>query len=90
MRKLLLPIVLVLAGCSGPSLIVVGEGVPPAPAIPELEVVITDPAGAPIESALVAFGNLDEAETDGSGKAVSEWPRSSLSIAESAPGFQPG
>jgi hypothetical protein len=90
MRKLLLLFVLVLVGCSGPSLIVVGEGVTPAPAIPELEVVITDPAGEPIEAARVAFGDLDEADTDGSGKAVSDWPRSSLSIAASAPGFHPG
>ncbi len=90
MRRLLFLFGLVLAGCSGPSLLVVGEGVPPAPAIPELEVVITDKAGEPITEAIVTFGDLDEAQTDANGSAVSEWPRSSLSIVASAPGFHPG
>ncbi|MCP4227422.1 MAG: hypothetical protein GY773_29095, partial [Actinomycetia bacterium] len=90
MRRLLLLLGLVLTACSGPSLLVVGEGVPPAPAIPELEVVITDPAGEPIEAAAVAFGDLDRAETDEGGKAVSEWPRRALTINAEAPGFHPG
>lgn len=90
MRRLLFLFGLLLAACSGPSLIVVGEGVPPAPAIPELEVVVTDPAGEPIAEAAVAFGDLDRAETDGSGKAASEWPRRALTISAEAPGFHPG
>jgi len=90
MRKLLLLSSLILTACSGPSLVVVGEGVPPAPAIPELEVVVTDTAGQPIGEAQVAFGDLDNAATDDGGRAVSEWPRRSLTISASAPGFHPG
>ncbi len=90
MRRLLYLSGLVLTACSGPSLLVVGEGVPPAPAIPELEVIVTDPGGEPIEAAAVDFGDLDRTETDGSGKAASEWPRRALTISAGAPGFHPG
>lgn len=90
MRKLLITSGLFLAACSGPSLVVVGEGVPPAPAIPELEVVVTDPAGDPIEAAQVAFGGLDSAATDDGGRAVTEWPRRPLTISADAAGFHPG
>ena len=89
MRRLSLLFVLVLAACSGPSLVVVGEGVAPAPAIPEIEVVVTDPEGEPIAAADVTFGNLDDARTDDGGKAVSEWPRQPLTVSAEAPGFHP-
>jgi hypothetical protein len=89
MRRVLLLFVFVLAACSGPSLVVVGEGVPPAPAIPEIEVVITDPGGEPIADADVEFGDLDRRTTDEGGKAVSEWPRQSLTVSAAAPGFHP-
>lgn len=90
MRRLLLILGLVLGACSGPSLLVVGEGVSPAPATPELEVVVTDTAGEAIVDAAVEFGDLDRAETDERGKAVSEWPRRALTISAEAPGFHPG
>ncbi|MGI9647837.1 MAG: putative glycoside hydrolase [Acidimicrobiia bacterium] len=89
-RKLLLLSGLVLAACSGPSLVVVGEGVPPAPAIPELEVVVTDNDGDPIPAAEVAFGDLDNATADDGGRAMTEWPRRPLAISASAAGFHPG
>ena len=81
---------MLLAACSGPSLVVVGEGVAPAPAIPELEVVIVDLQGEPIADAEVGFGSLDRATTDEGGKAVSEWPRHSLTVTAEAAGFHPG
>ena len=90
MRSLLLTSGLLLAACSGPSLLVVGEGVSPAPAIPELEVVITAASGEAIAHAAVEFGDLDRSDTDESGKAVSEWPRRALTISAEAPGFHPG
>ncbi|MBT8216749.1 MAG: hypothetical protein KJO17_07870 [Acidimicrobiia bacterium] len=90
MRRVLLLFGLFLAACSGPSLVVVGEGVPPAPAIPELEVLIIDNAGDPVPDATVNFGDLDRADTDDRGRAASEWPRRGLTISAAAPGFHDG
>lgn len=79
-----------LAACSGPSLMVVGEGVAPAPPVPELEILVVDHNGEAIEAAEVDFGGLDRQDTGPDGKVVSEWPRRPVTIDVSASGFHPG
>jgi len=90
MRRMLFLLGLGLAACSGPSLVVVGEGVPPAPSIPEIQVMVVDTSGDPVSSAEVSFGSLGTADTDQGGRAISEWPRKPLTISAEAAGFHPG
>ncbi len=90
MGRFLLLCGLLLAACSGPSLVVVGEGVPPAPPVPELGVVVVDHNGDPVEGAEVVFGEFVTLDTGSDGKISSEWPRRPVKIDASAAGFHPG
>ena len=89
MGRFLLWCGLLLSACSGPSLVVVGEGVSPAPPVPEIEVVVVDHNGDPVADARVDFGGFDRSDTGSDGKVTSEWPRRPVTIEASAAGFHP-
>lgn len=90
MRRLLVLLTAGLTACSGPSLIVLGEGVPPAPPQPELEVVVTDATGEPVAGAEVSFGSFERVTSDEAGKAAGAWPRQAITVVASAEGFHDG
>lgn len=76
-----------LAACSGPALVVLGESATPAPPIPALSVEVRDELGAPMEDAVVDFGDLDIASTDSNGVASAEWPRKPITVSVNASGY---
>ena len=89
MGRFLLWCGVLLSACSGPSLVVVGEGVPPAPPEPEIEIVVVDHNGDPVADALVDIAGFDRQDTGNDGKVVLEWPRRPVTINASAAGFHP-
>ena len=78
----------VLAACAGPSLVVVGDPVRPAPEIPQLEVAVVDELGAAVPDVMVNFSGTT-VPTDSQGSAFSPWPDQAVTVQVSAPGFHP-
>jgi len=79
-------VVVWLGACTGSQTVLVGEGVRPAPLVPELELRITDGAGFPIPAAAVTVGEapivLDQSAVGRWG-----WTGDPISVQASAPGF---
>ncbi|MBT8199293.1 MAG: hypothetical protein KJO36_02130, partial [Acidimicrobiia bacterium] len=44
-----------LSACAGPSLVVVGDPILPAPEIPQLEVAVLDETGVPLPGVIVDY-----------------------------------
>lgn len=80
-------IALILGGaCTGSQVVLVGEGVRPAPLVPELELRITDAAGFPIAGAVVTVGESPLALDQG-GMGRVAWTGAPILVQASAPGF---
>ncbi|NND13346.1 MAG: hypothetical protein HKO10_05225 [Acidimicrobiia bacterium] len=77
-----------LAACAGPSLVVVGDPILPAPEIPQLEVAVLDETGVPLPGVIVDYSGTT-VPTNHEGSAFSAWPDRAVTVSLSAPGFHP-
>ncbi len=77
-----------LTACAGPSMVVVGDPISPAPEIPQLEVAVLDETGVPLSGVVVDYSGIT-VPTNQDGSAFAAWPDRAVTLSLSAPGFHP-